>query len=74
LGDVDLDGSINPLDVTLLANYVYKGWDAREQLLLCYTENGDWDCNKIITPVDVVFCVQYVYRSSGSWPCDPCGE
>lgn len=74
LGDLDLNGAIDPLDVTILVNFVYKGWHTRELILTCPVENGDWDCSGTITPVDVAYCVQHVFKIWGSPPCDPCIE
>lgn len=72
LGDLDLNGSINPLDVTILVNYVFKQLDSRVPLPECPSENGDWNCNDGMTPIDVAMCVAYVYKQFGSGPCDPC--
>jgi len=69
--DLNLDDTINPLDVVFLVNHVFKGRDARQQIPSCPGDNGDWDCDGDITPVDVAFCVNYVYKSLGG-PCDPC--
>jgi len=71
--DVNDDGNINPVDVVLVVNFVYKNQDARTPSpSLCPGENGDWNCNGAINPVDVVFYVNYVYKASGLGPCDPC--
>ncbi len=72
LGDLDLNGTIDPLDVAILVNYVYLSLDSRVQLPDCPAENGDWDCTGTVDPLDVTYCVNYVYRSSGQGPCDPC--
>jgi C1A family cysteine protease len=72
--DVAFDGSINPLDVTVLVNYVFRSLDSRHLLPNCPLENGNWTCDGGISPVDVAYCVQYVYRSSGVGPCDPCTQ
>jgi len=75
LGDLNVDGLINPLDVVHLVNYVYKGYSS--SLLFginCPVERGDWDCDETVNPVDVVYCVNYVYRNFGTGPCDPCAR
>jgi hypothetical protein len=71
--DLDASGSLNPLDVTIIVNYVYRSLDSRLPLPNCPLDNGDWDCSAQVTPVDVAFYVNYVYRSFGTGPCDPCG-
>ena len=70
--DLNLDGSINPLDVVLIVNYVYKGLDGRVQIHVCPGENGDWNCDHSVNPMDVVSYVNHVYKSMGAGPCDPC--
>ena len=75
LGDVNLDGGRNPLDVVLMVNFVYKGLlPPFPDLPDCPAMNGDWNCDNLINPVDVVRIVNYVYKSSGIAPCDPCGQ
>ncbi|UCD30299.1 MAG: S8 family serine peptidase, partial [Planctomycetota bacterium] len=70
--DLDLNNAIDPLDVAILVAYVYQQLDAREQLLGCPLENGNWDCVGAVDPVDVAFYVAYVYQQVGDGPCDPC--
>ena len=70
-GDLNLDGGLNPVDVVLIVNYVYKDIDDRQQIPGCPMENGDWDCDEEVNPVDVVGYVNYVYKNIGG-PCDPC--
>jgi len=71
--DLNLDGTINPVDVVLLVGFVYKCLDSRLQLLsFCPGENGDWNCDGLVNPVDVVYYVNFVYKSSGDEPDDPC--
>ncbi len=72
-GDVNLDGSIDPLDVSLMVNFVYLGLDARQQILTCDGENGDINCDGGVDPLDVSFYVSLVYRGLGS-VCDPCTD
>jgi len=70
--DLNLDGTINPVDAVYIVNYAYKNQDSREQIPACSRTNGDWNCDGCINPVDVVWYVNYVYRSLGDGPCDPC--
>jgi hypothetical protein len=70
--DLDLDGEINPLDMSYLVNFVYRQLDERAELERCPRDNGDWDCNGAVDPVDVTYYVSYVYKSLGDGPCDPC--
>ncbi len=60
-GDINSDLSINPVDVVLIVNFVYKG--GAEPLVMNSADvNGDCAAN----PVDVVFMVNYVYKSIGT--------
>jgi len=70
-GDINLNGSVDPVDVVYLVNYVYKNWDARVPLPNCPYENGDVNCDGNTYPTDVVYLVGYVYKN---WKilCDPC--
>jgi len=70
--DLNLDGPINPLDVVIVVNFVYKQLDQRQQKPGCPGDNGDWNCDSSINPVDVVKYVNFVYKSSSDTPCDPC--
>ncbi len=70
--DLDLDGTINPLDVTYIVKYVYRQLDSRALIPNCTGDNGDWDCNGQITPMDVAYYVNYVYKQLGSGPGNPC--
>jgi len=72
--DLDLDGSICPVDAVLMVNYVYKNHDARQQDPNCPAEAGDWDCNGLVNPVDMVYYVNYIYRNTGIHPCNPCAK
>ncbi len=69
--DLNIDGSIDPLDVAIIVNYVYKMLDSRAQTS-CPGDTGDWNCDSSVDPMDVTWYVQFVYRSFGSGPCDPC--
>lgn len=75
LGDWNGDGGINPIDVSYIVSYVYKGWGGPPAGIPgCPAVNGDWNCNGSITPVDVVWCVGYVYKGWSSGLCDPCEQ
>ena len=72
-GDVTADEEINPLDVVVIVNFVYKNQDARQQPPSCPYEAGDVNCDHSVTPVDAVLYVNYVYKNIVPWPCeDPC--
>lgn len=70
--DLNGDGSLNPVDVIIIVNYVYRQRDFREQLIGCPAENGDWNFNGIVDPVDIAWYVNFVYKSRGDGPGDPC--
>jgi len=70
--DLNLDGNLNPLDVSYIVNFVYRQLDARAAIERCPRGNGDWDCSGQVNPVDVAYFVNYVYKSLGDGPCDPC--
>jgi len=70
--DLNLDGYINPIDMVLITNYVYKNLDARMQLPGCSGDNGDWNCDGSVNPSDVVSYAGYIYRQWNIEPCDPC--
>ncbi len=73
--DMNLDGIIDPLDVSYLVYYVFRSQDCRQHIPTCPYENGDWNCSWTIDPLDVIFMVQYVYRADYSPPaCDPCQD
>jgi len=63
-GDVNNDGEINPVDVVLMVNFVYKnqGCPQPEECV------GDCDCTGSINPVDVVYLVNWVYKSDQGYP------
>jgi len=74
-GDVNDDGSINPVDVVFMVNHVYMGWDYRVQPPNCPFEAGDTNCDGAVNPVDVVLYVNHVYLANPNlWCADPCGE
>jgi hypothetical protein len=71
--DVNTDGNINPVDVVLMVNFVYRNLDGRNPSPpMCPVESGDWDCNGAVNPIDVIYFANYVYKSTGSGPGDPC--
>lgn len=72
--DLNLDGGINPTDVIIVVNYIYRDHDNRELLPECPRPNGDWDIDSLISPLDVTYYVKYVYKGVSSGPADPCGS
>ncbi|MFC1476016.1 PQQ-binding-like beta-propeller repeat protein [Candidatus Zixiibacteriota bacterium] len=74
-GDLDGNATIDPLDVSVLAYFVYKALDARVLPPACPEEAGDANCDGGIDPLDVMFYVYYVYRGEMSAICpDPCTQ
>jgi hypothetical protein len=72
-GDVNDDGNVNPIDVTLMVQYVYLSNDMRVQPYNCPYQAGDVNCDGSVNPVDMVHFVNYVYLSITPFPCeDPC--
>jgi len=71
LGDVNLDGQINPVDITLLVIYVYLSGTPTASHPQCLYNTGDIQADGEINPIDVVLLLQYVYFN-GSPPADPC--
>ncbi|MFC1475610.1 SBBP repeat-containing protein [Candidatus Zixiibacteriota bacterium] len=72
-GDINDDGSIDPVDVVIVVNYVYRNIDQRIQPLICATVAADVDCSGVVDPLDVAHFVNYVYRGYSPLPCvDPC--
>jgi hypothetical protein len=69
--DLNFDGGINPTDVVLIVNFVYKDINGISHVRCCPNINGDWNCDRKMNPTDVVGYVNYVYKSEG-YPCDPC--
>ena len=73
-GDTNNDGQINPLDVTVMVQYVYYQNDMRVQPPCCPLEAGDVaGCDGQVNPQDVTFYVQYVYYENDMFCPDPCG-
>ncbi len=75
-GDVNHDSAVDPVDVTEMANYIFKGWSFSEDCPAgwnCPYQKGDIDCSGgSPTPLDLAFFVQYVFKSSDFWPCSGC--
>ncbi|MFC1475388.1 sialidase family protein [Candidatus Zixiibacteriota bacterium] len=72
-GDVDCNDNADPLDVSLMVNYVYLTRDAR-----CYPggwncpyDLGDFDCNGGVDPIDIAYIVNLVYKGLDAI-CDGC--
>ncbi|MCP4705868.1 MAG: hypothetical protein GY865_14810 [candidate division Zixibacteria bacterium] len=57
-GDVNLDGTINILDIVLLINYVYKGGPAPAEL-----NDADVNNDTEIDILDIVLLINYKYKS-----------
>ncbi len=75
MGDADSDGGVNPVDVVLMTNYIYKGFLTTPiKQSSCPVNNGDFNCDGRLNPVDLVMYVNYVYRGDQTGPCDPCVE
>jgi len=70
--DLDTNWLMNPVDVVIIVNYVYKGIDSRAQNQMCPGRPGDWNCDGFVNPVDVVYYVNCVYKNQCTGPCDPC--
>ncbi len=70
-GDMNDDDSMDPLDVTYLLNYVYKGSDELEHPPNCPYQTGDVNCDGTVDPLDVTFLLNAVYKGSNLL-CDQC--
>jgi len=72
-GDVTGDPAVNPTDVVIIVNFVYKADDMRFSPPECPYETGDVNCSGgMPNPTDVVVYVNYVYKAITPFPCDPC--
>jgi hypothetical protein len=71
-GDVTGDSLINPLDVIVMVNAVYKGVDAIQQPPACPRPAGDADCDGAHTPADVIIYVMKVYHGHDQFCPKPC--
>jgi hypothetical protein len=72
-GDVNGDGSINPVDVIYIVSFVYKSLDGRTVWPECPRTTGDVNCDNSVNPLDMAYYVQYVYKSQNAFCTDPCG-
>ncbi len=59
LGDANYDSAINPVDVVLFVNFVYKS------IGYIPLYNGDVNCDGSLNPLDVVYMVNFVYKGIG---------
>ena len=69
LGDVNCDAYLNPVDVVLLVNYVYKSIALSECGSKCGSNFADFNCDELTNPVDVVTIVNTTYKG---WERPPC--
>jgi hypothetical protein len=75
LGDCNGDLTCDPLDVSIMVIYVYKGYGPPPPGSdNCPMTNGDWDCSGGIDPLDIARIVNFVYLSPAPGPCNPCAE
>ena|GEM_PF-3118517 len=70
-GDMNCDGSIQPIDVTLLVNWVYRSRNDICNAPNCPYPTGDLNCSGSFQPIDVVLIINLVYRSRNDI-CDGC--
>jgi hypothetical protein len=71
-GDINGDGSIDPLDVQFMVAYVFTGRDARVQPPNCYAEVGDVNCDGGVDPLDVSFMANKVFLGRDALCPNPC--
>jgi hypothetical protein len=71
-GDVTSDGTVDPLDVSYMIAYVFKGHDQRTVPPNCPHDCGDVNCDGRVDPLDIAWFVYHVYISPISFPCGPC--
>ncbi len=73
-GDVNHDGSTDPLDVSYLVNKVFLSQDALHDYTgTCTYPNGDVNCDSSTDPLDVSFLVNKVFLSQDAL-CDRCSD
>ena len=72
--DLDMAGAINPVDVVMIVNCVYRNhYESIVNNTVCPGLEGDWNCDGRRDPVDVVHYVNYVYKGrTDRPPCNPC--
>ena len=75
-GDCNEDGVINPQDVVLIRDFVYKDfYSPLPRAASCPHQTGDVNCDGTVNPVYVVLYIAYVYQDLTLWPCEnPCSE
>ncbi len=71
-GDLNRDGSVDPVDFVVLVMYIFMGQDVRGDFPTCPYGLGDWDCGGNIDPLDMVWCSIYIYKGVDVPACDPC--
>ncbi len=72
-GDFNDDGTIDPLDMTILINYLFRGHEPPAEPPNCPLSRTDWNCDGVSNPLDAVYMVNFVYRGyPEAAPCDPC--
>ncbi|MEE9442111.1 MAG: S8 family serine peptidase [candidate division Zixibacteria bacterium] len=69
LGDVNMDGNVNILDVVYLINYVYKEGPEPEP----YAIAGDVNCDNLVNILDINYIIAFIYKE-GPEPQDCCPE
>jgi hypothetical protein len=75
-GDCNDDGTINPIDIVYMINYVLRmiGPPPPADEHCPLVNRGDFDCSGTVMVNDIVKMVNYVYRFPAPGPCDPCAE
>ena len=71
LGDADMNGTIDPLDVVILVNYVYRQLGEPLYPPKCDYSTYDVIPDETIDPLDVTYLVNYVYKAMPP-PDNPC--
>ncbi|MFC1475763.1 Ig-like domain-containing protein, partial [Candidatus Zixiibacteriota bacterium] len=64
IGDCNADNSIDPLDVTILMNYIYRSGPEPTPALAV----GDLNCDDSVDPTDMAIMVNFVYRQGPPFP------
>ncbi|MFC1476304.1 right-handed parallel beta-helix repeat-containing protein [Candidatus Zixiibacteriota bacterium] len=64
LPDVNCDGSIDPLDVAFMVQFVFRGNNALCAHPACPNLDGDVNCDNAVDPLDVTYLVLYVYTAN----------
>lgn len=63
-GDMNADGLVNPEDVVLLLNYLFRNGPPPPPL-----EAGDFNCDGEVSPPDVVVMLNYLFRGGPPASC-----